>query len=117
MTAKEIVAYFKRVFALDSINYPLQMRNANALLKKYTSLEIKYAIDYYKEKGQEVFSLGWLLYRDNMKYPVSQYHAEINTQGGEDSGERNKQRVEQYSKAKCRKNDIGYLFEETREDN
>lgn len=114
MTTKEIVGYFSNLFDIKDINWPLQMRLAQRLKEKYKDQEIKYAINYYKDVGCEMYSLGWLLYKNNMKIPCSLYQAEINMQKGEDSGERNWNRInQQNSKAERRTEYPCYLFEES----
>lgn len=114
MTAKEIVVYFINTYHLQNINWPLQIKLAQQLQSKYKGQEIKYAINYYKDIGREMYSLGWLLYKDNMRIPLSLYHAEINMQKGEDSGERNWNRInQQNSKAKYRTEYPCNLFEES----
>lgn len=50
MTARDIVAYMCKTFALTDIDWSRQMLFAKKLLTKYNGSEIKYAIDYYKEK-------------------------------------------------------------------
>lgn len=118
MTARDIVAYMCKTFALTDIDWSRQMIFAKKLLTKYNGSEIKYAIDYYKEKGKDVYSLGFLMYGSNMKKPISMYTAEkhIQMQENGDSGERNRNKVRQYSEAKCGTEYPCYLFAETGED-
>lgn len=114
MTAKEIVVYFSNLLDVSNINWPMQIKLAQKLKEKYDDQEIKYAIDYYKDIGCGMYSLGWLLYKDNMKIPCSLYHAEKNMQKGENSGERNWNRInKQNSKAKYRTVYPSNLFEES----
>lgn len=117
MTAKEVVAYLKQVHNVEYFNYAQQIRLANKLLEKYSGSEIRYAISYYKDKGEHIYSLGYLLYSANMKHPVSLYHAELNiTDGGENSADRNKQRIAN-SEAECGEDAFSYLFTEPGQDN
>ena len=118
MTAKDIVAYLRRMFALTNINWSRQMLFAKQLLEKYKANEIKYAIDYYKEQGVNVYSLGFLLYQNNMNKPMSMYTAErhIQVQENADSGERNHNKIRQHSETKRGTEYPCYLFAETGED-
>ena len=119
MNAKDITAYFIQQFALSGVNWARQASLAKKLLKLYNGTEIKYAIDYYKNNGTEVYSLGFLLYGSNMEAPMKQLTAEkhINKQECVDSGERNRNKIRQYSEAQRREEYPLYLFTESREDN
>ena len=81
MTAKDIVAYMCKTFALTDIDWSRQMLFAKKLLTKYNGSEIKYAIDYYKEKGKDVYSLGFLMYGSNMKKPISIINSSFTSNG------------------------------------
>ena len=116
-SSKDIVTYYIQTFNVQSVNWPLQMRLAKTLLKKYNYNEIKYAIDYYKGKGMEVVSLGFLTYKTNMKDPVSLYHAEANVIEGGDSGDRNWTRIAKNSKAQYGAEYPVDLFEKSNQDN
>lgn len=117
MSPKDIVAYLVITFGATNIDWPFQMKLAKKLLNKYTGTEIKYALDYYKAKGEDIYSLGYLSTGSRMKDPVSLYHAELNIQEGGDSGERNRERIRQNSQTEYRAEPVGYLFAESREDN
>ena len=92
---KDLIIYLINSFDVKNVNWAFQMKLANALLSKYNFNEIKYALDYYKDKGEKLTSLGFLSYKNNMKDPVSLYHAELHTseikKGDKD---RNKKRIE-----------------------
>lgn len=118
MLPKDVVSYFVIAFSVDKVNWGLQMKQAKSLLSKYTGNQIKYAIDYYKDRGEMLYSLGYLLFKDNMKNPLSLYHAEMNMQEGGESGERNRQRViRQAVQTKYGTESVSYLFESSRKDN
>lgn len=108
MSPKDIVAYLIVTFNVEKVDWSFQMKLAKRLLHLYTGTEIKYAMDYYKTKGDNVYSLGYLLTNGHMKDPVSLYHAELNMQEGGDSGERNRERIRQNSKTEygCERNDL-----------
>lgn len=84
----------------DNINWPHQMKMLAKLQETYSDEDIVYAVDYYKNRGIPITSFGFLLYKDNMKDPCKLAAAERNIcmQEGS-SGERNKQRVRNNSKA------------------
>lgn len=91
MTAKDIVIELTEVFAVPKINWGQQMILAKQLLKKHTAEEICFALRYWKTKGKNIYSLGFLLRA--MDEPLSVYKAEKYSIGG-DSGERNRQRIQ-----------------------
>ena len=115
LNAKDIVVYLVHTFELSDVNWALQMRLAKNLLKKYKYGEIKYAIDYYKTRGDSVRSLGFLSYKFNMKDPVSLYHAESNVMEGDNSADRNWARIRQNSQTHDRTVYPINLFEESDE--
>ena len=119
MTARDIVLHMCKLFTPSNINWAKQMTIANKLLKKYTSGEIIYALNYYHNLGTEMYSLGFLLYGRNMNNPVSLYTAEkhINEQESVNSGERNRNKIRQYSETKYREEYPVDLFTESCEDN
>lgn len=115
LNPKDVVIYLNSVFDLDSINWAQQMRLAKSLLSKYNYNEIKYAIDYYKNRGDVLSSLGFLTYKMNMKDPVSLYHAEANVTGDDNSGNRNRERIRKNSQTYNRAEYPIALFEESNE--
>lgn len=117
MDAVSLVKYMASSFGLTNVNWAKQVGLAKQLLSKFSYSEILYAINYYKTLNANMYSLGFLLYGNNMKNPVSLFHAEMNTQESANSGERNRNRIEQLRKAQCGKEPAGYLFAESGEDN
>ena len=112
-SSKDLVIYFKNLFDLnEDFNWAFQTKLANALLSKFTYSEIKYALDYYKGKGDKLTSLGFLTYKNNMKDPTSLYHAEKNSTRGDNSGDRNWARIRQNSKTNYREDYPIDLFKE-----
>ena len=109
---KELVGYLVHLFDVKKVNWGLQMKLAKSLLTKYNFNEIIYALDYYKNKGEKIYSLGFLLYKNNMKDPVSLYHAEKNVQEDNNSSDRNWERIKQNRKTECRTDYPCSLFEE-----
>lgn len=114
---KDLVSYMCTTFGLTSINWAMQMRNAKLLLSKFTYNEVIYALNHYKNNGVEISSLGFLTYKNFklMAEPVSLFHAEINLQESDKSGERNRNKIERIRKTECGKNDFEYLFAESNE--
>ena len=91
---KELVKYLATSFNISNLNWSLQVKLAKTLLEKYKWSELVYAINYYKNKGANIYSLGFLLYGNNMKEPISMYYAETHTENDGKSGERNRKRIE-----------------------
>lgn len=113
--SKEIVSYLINSFGLKSVNWGFQMKLAKSLLTQYSYMEIIYAINYYKDKGIQISSLGFLTYKMNMKDPCSMYLAEKNMNEGGNSGERNLERIRQNNQTKHRTQYPINLFEEYNE--
>lgn len=113
---KDLINYLIISFDVKNVNWAFQMKLANALLSKYNFNEIKYALDYYKDKGEKLTSLGFLSYKNNMKDPVSLYHAEMHSRG-DNSGDRNWNRIKQNSKTYNGEKSAEYLFAKPDEDN
>ena len=112
---KEIVSYFLMCYSLKNMDWGKQMRLAQSMLKKYTGREIIFALNYYKDLGNCLYSLGWLT-TGRMSTAITALSALENGQEG-DSGERNRQRAKQNSEAKLREDSIEYLFAEPEQDN
>lgn len=112
---KDVVMYFKNLFGLDKLNWGFQMKLANSLLSKYNFNEIKYALDYYKNNGMKLNSLGFLTYKNNMKDPTSLYNAEKNITGGDGSGDRNWKRITKNCQTYNGEKSAEYLFAEPNE--
>lgn len=118
MNARDIVIHMRKLFAPSGLNWAKQMAIANKLLEKYTAGEILYALEYYHNLGTEMYSLGFLLYGGNMNKPLSLYTAEkhINEQESVNSGERNRNKIRQYSQTQYREEYPLDLFTESCED-
>ena len=114
--SKEIVSYLVNSFGLKDVNWGFQMKLAKSLLTQYSYMEIIYALNYYKNKGIQIYSLGFLTYKMNMKDPCSMYLAEKNMNEGGNSGERNLERIRQNNQTKHRTEYPIHLFEEPDED-
>lgn len=110
---KSLVARMMELFNLQSVTWAQQIILAKRLLKKYSYEEIEYALEYYHDKGVALYSLGLLLYKDNMRNPVSLYKAEQNSQNSEESGERNRKRIQQLQQTEYGTSYPCYLFTET----
>lgn len=98
MTPKELVSYMIVSFSLEKIDWAIQVRHAKDLLTKYTWIQLKYAIDYYKKLGTPLYSLGYLKVKNNMKDPLSMCKAEESIVEDNNSGKRNWDRIRNYSK-------------------
>ena len=107
---KDLVSYLVYVFDLGKVNWAFQMKLAKTILSKYSFGEIKYAIDYYKSRGEDIYSLGFLTHKNNMKDPLSMYTAEKNAQESDDSGKRNWARIEQNRKTVGGEDSAEHLF-------
>lgn len=81
------------LYGVTNIKWVVQIQLAKKLLSRYSFNEIDYALRYYKSKGVQLYSLGYLLATDVMKDAVDLYKAEqtICLQDG-NSGDRNKQK-------------------------
>lgn len=110
---RDLIDYFITSFNIPAnrINWGFQMKILKSLLLRYTMEEVKYAIDYYKKKGVEVYSLGWLKFGTNMSIPSSLLLAEKYAKEG-GSGERNRKRIEQHNKTKRGTDAPEHLFTE-----
>lgn len=88
---KNIISYFVQTFKINNINWSAQMAILKRLLKTHTQDEIIFAIGYYKRKGVNMYSLGYLF--KTMGEPMRELKAlkTIATQTG-DSYERNQQK-------------------------
>lgn len=91
---KELVKYLAASFEIPNLNWSLQVKLAKTLLNDYKWEELIYALNYYKNKGINIYSLGFLLHKNNMKEPISMYYAETHTNNDGKSGERNRKRIE-----------------------
>lgn len=115
MQPKELVTKWIELFKPKDVNWKHQMIMAKTLTDKYTVEELFYALEYYRSKGVQMYSLGFL--SNNMDDPCSMLKAEKTIQviGGTNgsSKERNWKRVIQADKSKHRKNSVSYLFEES----
>ena len=119
MNAQTIVSHMCSLFSLTDIDWGKQMSIAKKLLTKYSGSEIIYALEYYHNLGTNMYSLGFLLYGGNMNAPRSMYIAEkhINEQESVNSGERNRNKIRQYSQTQYREEYPLDLFTESSEDN
>lgn len=97
MSPKEVVVFMATLNDVKVENWSLQIRNAKKLMEQYTWNEIKYALEYYRSIGVFIYSLGFLLMKNNMKHPLSMYTAESQALESENSGERNWTRIRQNS--------------------
>lgn len=110
--ARELVIYLVSTFNITNVNWSLQVKLAKTLLAEYSWNEVTYAINYYKNKGIDVYSLGYLLHGNNMKEPMSMYYAECHAQESDKSGERNRKRIE-LQQTECRTSYPCSLFTES----
>ena len=114
LSARQLVIKMAEAFNIQNVNWSKSMSQMKRLLEKFTPEEIEYAIDYYKNKGVEVYSVGF--FSGNMGDPCSLLKAEKHSlRGG--SCERNWKRIIQNDSAKRRKDYPEYLFAETGSDN
>ena len=95
---RELVKYLISTFQLKNVNWAMQTKLAKTLLTLYKFSDLTYAINYYKTKGVNIYSLGWFLNEKNMNEAMSSRIADINSQDSEQSGDRNRQRIEQLNK-------------------
>lgn len=89
---KQVVSEMKRVFDVKRINYPVQMKLAKNLLNKYKHNEISFALQYVKDSGKDIYSLGYLTDK-TMREAIKAMNIEEKEDDG-NSGERNKRRIE-----------------------
>lgn len=111
MPAKEIVVRLMDEHNVEKVNWSQQMRIANKLLEKYSEEEIMFAIKYYKTQSVNMYSLGWLTYKNNMSAPLSKLQA-MRDRTDDGYEERNRQRVRQLREAERREDYPLSLFAE-----
>ena len=111
LSPKEIVIYCCKLFDVSDINWAQQILITKKLLEDYTDTQIIYALDYYKNKGKDIYSMGFL--KGRMKDPISMLNAENTAQGSEGSGERNQNRIRNLRSSEYRAEYPEYLFAET----
>lgn len=111
MPPKDIVVRMVDIFKPKEVNWSQQIRIANKLLEKYTEEQIIYAMKYYQAQSVNMYSLGWLSYKDNMKAPLSMLQAEKN-RIGDGFEERNNIKLRQLRKTECREDYPLSLFAE-----
>lgn len=111
---KDIVDYFRGLFGVSEINWPQQIRIVKKLLEDYSDTQIIYALNYYKNKGVNVYSIGYL--KGRMKDPMSMLTAEKHVQRNEGSGRRNQERIGKLRSAEYRAEYPQHLFTESGED-
>ena len=113
---KSIVKYFISTFGVQTVNWPQQVKIVKSLMERYSREEIVYAIDYYKSKGTDMYSLGFL--NRNMEEAVTAKKTEeyLSTQTG-DANERNKRKLRTDNQALDREEYYLDLFAEPDEDN
>lgn len=113
---KTIISHFVQTFDIDNINWSAQMVILKKLLKTYSKQQINYAIDYYKAKGINMYSLGYLI--RGMDEAITSYKAEIDIslQVG-DKSERNQRKFRKNNEAFNREKYYIDLFEKSDEDN
>lgn len=114
ITPKDIVSYMGKTFAVSEINWAQQITLTKNLLKKYTPEEIIYALNYHKQKGVKMYSIGFLF--RNMTDPIKEMKATKNIIKDDKSGERNKERVRRLRQTKYRAEYPEHLFTESGED-
>lgn len=104
-----------QTFDVKNINWSAQMVIVKKLLNSYSKEEILYAIDYYKQKGVNMYSIGYLF--SAMKDPVDECKAkrEVNLWSG-NSGERNQRRLAENNQTRSRKKYSFDLYEEPEQD-
>jgi hypothetical protein len=86
MPPKDIVARMMDIYKVQNVNWKLQMKIANQLLEKYSEEQIMYALKYYKTQSINMYSLGYLTYKNNMDAPISMLKAMKNFSTGSMSG-------------------------------
>lgn len=93
---RELVKYLISTFHLTNVNWGMQTKLAKTLLTLYRFSDLTYAINYFKTKGVNIHSLGWFMNEKNMQEAMSMKMADINSQDSEQSGDRNRKRIEQF---------------------
>ncbi len=113
---RELVKYLISTFKLTNVNWAMQTKLAKTLLALYKFSDLTYAINYFKTKGVEIYSLGWLMNEKNMKEAMSMKVADINSQDSGGSSDRNRKRIEQFEQlqqAECGEDYPSFLFAES----
>ena len=114
MKSSEIFKHFAECFGIEHIDFKKQGSLLKRLKQKYSDEEIIYALDYYKKQGVSLYSLGYLLYGNNMIMPCTEYHAkEVVAKQDGTAESRNMQRIRQNSQAYYRKESYLDLFKES----
>lgn len=113
---KELVLYLASSFKIEGLNWAMQIKIAKKLLNKYKFTDLTYAINYFKSKGVNIYSLGWFLNEKNMGEALSMKAADTHSQDNAQSGDRNRKRIEQLDKlqqTECGEDDLSFLFAES----
>ena len=113
LSPKDIVDYFRKLFRVSDINWAQQVQIVKKLQEDYSDTQIIYALNYYRNKGENVYSIGFL--KGRMKDPISMQNAERATQRSAGSGERNQNRIRNLRSSKYRAEYPEYLFAEAGE--
>lgn len=113
LSPKAIIDHFSSLFGVSDTNWAAQMKMAKMLLKEYSGTQINYALTYYKNKGVDIYSLGFLFGR--MEEPISMLKAEMSVKRDGNSGQRNRERIRQLRSTKCGTEYPEHLFTETRD--
>ena len=113
---RSLIHHLVQANEIEKINYPAQMTILKNLLTKYTNLQIRYAIDYYRNKGVRIYSFGYL--KTGMKEALMAMETEVATatQVG-DSSERNQRKFRKDNETFGREEHYSDLFKEPDEDN
>lgn len=116
MNKKELVLLFLELFELKSIMWAKEMKIAERLLDNFCPDDLRYALDYYKKSGHTLNSLAFFIAKDYnaVRKAIMMKNAEERMiEGDEDSGERNRRRIKQNSKANFGEKSYFSLFEES----
>ena len=112
---KEIIKHLGQTYGIKNINWSAQMMITKSLLKTYTKEQLLYAIDYYKKRGVEIYSMGY--FKNSMDKPCRELEAQrfIANQDTGDSSERNQRKFREADATFGREKCYFDLFEEPNE--
>lgn len=115
MKSRDLVLHWIELYNVEDIDWKKEMSIAKKLLSKYSDEDISYVLQYYKDRGNYIYSLGFFVFKNYkfMSDPIKERKAELNCKGDDDSGERNRRKLEQNNKTNNRTKLDFSMFEES----
>ena len=103
-------------FELENFDWKMQTILLKQLLEKYSIDEMFFAINYYHNKGIDIYSLGYFRYGMRKALMAMKAEQDIENQVG-DANERNRNKLRANNETLDREKYYLDLFEKSNEDN